>query len=77
MLSLAGIVLRIYPAHRQMAPEELVKDGQLTPGEARLADVISKTYFGRGARLGLGDFGVGAVRSGELRAGLSLDRRRL
>jgi hypothetical protein len=59
MLSLAGIVLRIYPAHRQMAPEELVKDGQLTPGEARLADVISKTYFGRGAVLGLAILGWG------------------
>jgi hypothetical protein len=59
MLSLAGIVLRIYPAHRQMAPEELVKDGQLTPGEARLADVISKTRLGRGAVLGLAILGWG------------------
>lgn len=35
MLSLAGIGLRFYTPHRQMVTEELVKDGKLTPDEAR------------------------------------------
>jgi hypothetical protein len=35
LLSVAGIGLRFYTPHRQMATEELVKDGKLTPEEAR------------------------------------------
>jgi hypothetical protein len=35
LLSVAGIALRFYTPHRQMATEELVKDGKLTPEEAR------------------------------------------
>lgn len=35
LLSVGGIALRLYAPHRQMAVEELVKDGKLTPDEAR------------------------------------------
>ena len=35
LLSVVGIALRFYTPHRQMATEELIKDGKLTPDEAR------------------------------------------
>jgi len=35
LLSVVGIALRFYTPHRQMMTEELIKDGKLTPDEAR------------------------------------------